>query len=158
MEMVMTIVVTSIIAMVAGYLLTFGVKNAALAPKLAHLDSIAGLFLERISRDLKRIYPLAGQGFSGSSNSLTLVTNQVESITYYLSNNQIIRTAAGESSEAILDNVSLLQFSYFDVNGNSVTSTSGNVRLIKINLGITLDGITRNYQTSVFPTNWRLSL
>ena len=157
LEMVVTIVIMSAVVMIAGYLLVFGIKNTTMAPKIADLDSKAQLFLERITRDLSRIYPIAGDGFTATTTSITFVTPDLEQITYEKQWRQIKRTTTTLPEEAILDNVYSFTINLYDSAGNIDLAINGNIRLIQIKLTLASDGIMRDYQTTVFPTSWRLS-
>ncbi len=157
MEVVMSIALTGMIAMVAGYLLTFGVKNMLIAPQLANIDSQAQLFLERFTRDVRRIFPDPGRGFSASSSKIILLTSDLEEITYELVGQSILRNSKGEVPHRILDNVSQLHFSLYDEDGVIRVYPDPRVRLFKVQVSITEDNITRTYQTSVYPTSWRLT-
>lgn len=157
MEMVVTIVITLSIVMLGGYLLTFGVKNMMLAPELADIDSETQLFLDRFTRDVRRTFPTAGQAFTGSSTTLTIIDSDISTITYELVNEQILRTATNTPQEAILSHVSAFNISYYDANGQSVVLPSSDVRLFKITVSITNENITRQFETTVFPMSWRLA-
>lgn len=111
----------------------------------------------RMSREIRR---LKNDGYihtASSSSQLRFTDIDNNEITYSLSGNTLMR-----NTDALADNVTALIFTYYDDNGNDITSTftkgygtNTNVRRIRVDFSILAGTHTLNFRFQVRPQNLR---
>jgi len=145
-ELIMVIILLSILAVVAGRILTAGLNSYLTVQNTTDADSQGRIALARMAIDLRNIRSTADIT-TASANQIVFTDINGNSITYQLSGTTLMRNA-----QILADGIQTLTFSYFDKNGAS-TSTTTDIRYITVKLNVQLNNTNFNLITSIYPRN-----
>jgi prepilin-type N-terminal cleavage/methylation domain-containing protein len=145
-ELIMVIVITAIIAAIAGSALYQGFKSYITAEAITPLTNKGSAALSQLNVDLSNAVSFTTIG----AQSLVFVNTSGETITYAYSSNTLTRQVNAGSANTVTDQLTSLTFTYY-TSGLATTATPSAVRLVVIQMTIT--GSSISLINSVFPRN-----
>jgi len=145
-ELVITIVLTSIIAVISFDMLSQGLTAYLTAKNVTHADQQARLALARMSRDLRSVSSSSAIT-TATASQITLTNLSGTSISYSLSGTNLLY-----NTQVLVDGIGSLTFTYYDINGNT-TATISAIRYISVSLGVTGNNANFTVSTTMFPPN-----
>ncbi len=150
-EMIMVIVITGVIASLAGMLLQHGVRAYVLSGELTEIDWQGRLALERLLRDLRRMRSASpGDLTMTPADRITFVDSDNQTISYALSGATLTR-----NGQPLADGISTLNFDYLRNDGKTTAATAGEVFYISVSFTISQGDSSRNLHGTVFPRSLR---
>jgi hypothetical protein len=142
-ELIMTIVIGGIIAIIVGPILMQGINGYLRSQDMTEMDAQGKLAMERMVREIREIANPASDISTMTANQLTF-TLSGSSISYTLSGNQLRR-----NSDPLASDVSSLTFSYFKNDWTTATTDRTLVWRIQIQFQL----FSQTFRTSVFLRN-----
>jgi len=155
-ELVITIIVLGIVSFGGAILLSKGFDAFFSGRNVVDADWQARIAMEKMSRELRNIRSpsdiISGSSTSGLS-SISFVDNNGNTVNYYVSGSNIMRTSSVDATPRVLSDGAGLTLSYYDSTGTITTATTTNVRYIVITISTTYGGANFNLTTGVYPWN-----
>jgi len=150
-EMIMVIVITGLIASLAGIMLHHGVRAYVLSGELTEIDWQGRLALERLLRDLRRLRSATPADLTMSpADRITFVDRDNQTISYALSGATLTR-----NGQPLADGVGALNFDYLRNDGKTTAAAAGEVFYISVSFTISQGDSSRNLRGTVFPRSLR---
>lgn len=145
-ELVVVILVITIISTMAAPLMKRISEALEYQYSASTIEDQARIGLTRIGRELREIRSI--NDFTPAANTITFTNLSDTVIAYTLSGTNLQR-----NGNTLTSSVTAFNLSYYDSNGAVTTSTS-NIRYIKITLTITNNSNSETFETTVFPRSF----
>lgn len=127
------IVLTGIVATIAGSLLVQGVLSSQAASREDQMQAQARLALARMQREIRMVDP--GDIITATSSTLSFTDLSGTTVTFTNSGGSLTRNGV-----ALIDDVSMFSFLYYDKNGTT-PGTSANIRYVLMVMVLSIDGV-----------------
>jgi prepilin-type N-terminal cleavage/methylation domain-containing protein len=154
-ELIIVIILTGILTGYSVSLFAQGLKSYFAAKDIQNAYQAGFSVLARMSRDIRGLGSTAKINTATSSGTRLVFTDvSGNTITFVLNGTgQIVRTL--NATPAVLgDNIKSLTFTYYDINNNVITPTTGTVRFIKITLQLTVEYSYLTISTTISTWNF----
>lgn len=153
-ELILVITIFGIIGTIASQFLIQGYRAAVESQDLATVDEQARVTIERIKRDLREARSASALDLILiPSTQITFTDIRGNIITFARSGNTLTRQVGVSAAQTLAQNVTGFSVSYRDTNG-TVTGAVGSVRLITIDMTMTLNDVLRTYRFTIYPRNY----
>lgn len=136
-ELLMVIIISGIIASIAGIGLVSGFRGYFTAVSINSLNDKASIAMLYMFKELKKAYAFS----SITANNVSFSTTNGNTVTYSLSGTSLNRSENGGSPVILSSEVGALSFTYYDSN-LQVTTTLASVRAVTMSL--TMQGSISN--------------
>jgi type II secretory pathway pseudopilin PulG len=151
MELIFVIVILGIVATIGSLIITRGINAFFGGRDITRADWQARVALERMTRDLREVRtPTSTDITTFTATQFTYNDIFANNVSYTLSGTTLTR-----NTQPLADNISAVNFSYLQRDGNTTAATAAQVFYITVQLTVTsISGISVVYRDTVRPTNF----
>ena len=155
-ELVTVVIILGIVASSGALIISRGFNAYFAGRDMTRADWQGRLALERMTRDLRDVRSaVAGDIPTMTATQITYNDIYGTNITYNLNVTTLMRTQSGVAAAGLADNISALQLSYLQKNGQSAAATAAQVCYITVSaVATSYNNISVTYHDTVKPDSF----
>jgi prepilin-type N-terminal cleavage/methylation domain-containing protein len=143
-EVIITIIVVSIVATMAGLMIATAFKKRITGQNITESINTGRIAYQRMTESIRHAHSISTM----QAQQLSFNHRYGRSITFKLDGSTLEYQQNGGTDQTLANDISSLQFTYYDTNLNQTNSAS-QLRCIKVEMNTLVEGITHNWQTVI---------
>ena len=154
-EVLMTLVIAGVLATIGATLMSGGFRTYFLGRELAQDASQGTLALERMTRELRTVRSATAADLpTMGASAVTFFDVDGNSISYALAGTSVTRSQNGGAAQPLAANVSNLQFTYLQNDGQTAAGLSTAVWYVAVALTVTSQNASTTFRGTVKPVSF----